>query len=248
MTTETPATPSSPAPAPPGPDSALGRLVGVFVSPGKTFAAIARKPTWLLPLAIATGLALPVSELIVSRTDWRSVLSERMAKSSHPLTASQMDAAVEQTQRLSWIWDIIAVLAPTILTFALAAGLWAACQAFGWEVRFRQSLGVTAHALLPSTLGSVAILAVLWNRHTIDPRAVGDALHTNLGFLVNLRSEPVLHALLSSLDLFSFWTMGLLVLGLSAAARATRTRMAILVGSLWALYVLGKAGVAALVT
>jgi len=159
-----------------------------------------------------------------------------------------VDAAIEPMRRLSWLWDGLAVVVPSILAFALAGGLWAACQAFGWEVRFRQSLGVTAHALFPSTLGSVAILAVLWNRETIDPGTVGDLLHTNLGFLVNPRSERVLHALLSSLDLFSFWTMGLLVLGLSAAARSSRSRMAILVGSLWALYVLGKAGVAALVT
>jgi hypothetical protein len=56
----------------------------------------------------------------------------------------------------------------------------------------------------------------------------------------------VLHGLLSSLDLFSFWGMGLLVLGLSAAAKTSRARMGALVGSLWALFVLGKAGVAAM--
>jgi hypothetical protein len=56
----------------------------------------------------------------------------------------------------------------------------------------------------------------------------------------------VLHGMLSSLDLFSLWAMGLLVLGLAAAAKTSRGRMAVLVGSLWALFVLGKAGVAAL--
>ena len=44
----------------------------------------------------------------------------------------------------------------------------------------------------------------------------------------------------------SFWTMGLLVLGLSAATRAPRGRVAALVLTLWGLYVLGKAGVAAI--
>ena len=55
-------------------------------------------------------------------------------------------------------------------------------------------------------------------------------------------ADPVGHALLSSVDLLSFWAMALLVLGLSAAARAPRRRVAILVVALWALYVLGKAG------
>ncbi len=41
--------------------------------------------------------------------------------------------------------------------------------------------------------------------------------------------------------------MALLVLGLAAAAKTSRGRMAVLVVSLWALYVLGKAGASALV-
>jgi hypothetical protein len=47
-------------------------------------------------------------------------------------------------------------------------------------------------------------------------------------------------------DLFTFWAIALLVLGLSSAAGASRRRMAILVVSLWLLFVLGKAGFAAL--
>jgi hypothetical protein len=239
---------AAPPPKPPaeGPESTLGRLVGVFVSPARTFASIAARPTWLPPLAIATGLALPLSELILSRTNWRGVIAERVAKSGRSMSESQIDMAVEQMRRLSWVWDIVAVLAPAASTLAVAGVLWVACQAFGWEVRFRQSLGVTSHAFLPSAPGSLVLLAVLWNRDTIDPRAVGDVLHTNLGSLVDSRTDPLLHGLLSSLDLFSFWAMGLLVLGLSAAAKTSRARMAVLVGSLWALFVLGKAGVAAL--
>ena len=216
------------------------------MSPARTFASIAARPTWLPPLAIATGLALPLSELILTRTNWRGVIAERVAKSGRTMSEAQIDMAVEQMRRLSWVWDIVAVLAPAAVTLAVAGVLWAACQAFGWEVRFRQSLGVTSHAFLPSTLGSLALLGALWNRDTIDPRSVGDVLHTNLGFLVDARADPVLHGLLSSFDLFSFWAMALLVLGLAAAAKASRARMAVLVGSLWALFVLGKAGVAAL--
>jgi hypothetical protein len=240
---------ASPAPgSPAAPDSAARRLVGAFVSPVRTFTAIARRPTWVLPVAIAAALALPLSELILSRTDWRAVTAERIARSGRTVTEAQLDAWVEQMRRLSWLFDIFAVALPAFLAAAVAGVLWAACQAFGWEVRFRQSLGVTAHALLPGTLGSVALLGVLWNRATIDPQSVGDALPTNLGLLVSAHSDRLVHGLLASIDLFSFWTMALLVLGLSAAARTSRVRMAVLVGSLWGLYVLGKAGITALMS
>jgi hypothetical protein len=121
-----------------------------------------------------------------------------------------------------------------------------ACQAFGWELRFRQSLGVTAHAFLPGILISVALLGLLWTRGTIDPRSLGDLIPTSAGPLVDRRAAPALHSLLSSVDLVSFWTMALLVLGLSEATKAPRGRMTGLVLGLWGLYVLGKAGVAAL--
>ena len=133
-------------------ESALGRLVGVFLSPVRTFAAIAARPTWLLPVAIGAGLSLPLSELILSKTDWHATVTEQISKSGRTLTEAQIDQAVEQARRLSWVWDILAVAAPVVVTFLLAAVFWAACHAFGWEVRFKQSLGVTAHAFLPGVL------------------------------------------------------------------------------------------------
>jgi hypothetical protein len=92
----------------------------------------------------------------------------------------------------------------------------------------------------------VALLAMLWNRDSIDPGTVGDLLPTNPGVLVSAKTAKTLHSLLSTLDLMSFWTMGLLVLGLSAATGASQGRMAGLILGLWGLYVLGKAGVTAI--
>src|SRR5262249_14879410 len=153
---------------------------------------------------------------------------------------------VEQMKRLTWVWDLIAVAAPVVVTLVVAVVLWGACHAFGWELSYRQSLGVTAHAYLPSVLMSFALLVVLWNRATVDPQAFADTLYTNLGSLADPHKDSVVHGLLASVDLFSFWTMFLLVLGLSAATGARRGRMAVLVVSLWALFVLGKAGLTAL--
>ena len=226
-------------------ESAFGRLVGVFLSPVRTFASIAARPTWILPLAIACGISLPISELILSKVDWRSVVSQQIAKSGRTLSEAQIDQAVEQARRLAWLWDVIAVVVPLIAVMAVAVVLWGACQAFGWEVRFRQSLGVTAHAFFPGVLASLILAFALWNRPTVDPQKAWTAIPTNLAYLAP-EADPVTHGLLSSIDLFSFWTMALLILGLSAAANSSRGRMAALVVSLWALYVLGKAGVTAL--
>ena len=226
-------------------ESAFGRLVGVFVSPVRTFASIALRPTWILPIAIMCGITLPVSELILSKADWRAVVSQQIAKSGRSISDAQLDQAIEQARRMAWIWDVVAVVFVVIACFFVAAVLWGACQAFGWAVRFKQSLGITAHAFFPGVLGSLLLAAMLWNRPTVDLEKARDATPTNLGYLAT-NADKVTYSLLSSIDLFSFWTMALLILGLSVAAKTSRGRMAALVISLWALYVLGKAGVTAL--
>jgi hypothetical protein len=230
------------APVSTGPDTSLGRLVGVFVSPVRTFAAIAARPTFLVALVLWTAMSFLVSELVLSRTDWRSVIVEGNSHREQKLTEAQIDQAVEGSRKFSWVWEFFGAVAPTVIAFITAGGLWMACQAFGWEVRFRQSLGVTAHAFLPGVVASIALFALLWGRSTIDPQGLDDLLHTSPAFLVSRQSDRTLHSLLASLDMLSFWSMALLVLGLSAAAKTSRGRMAALVLSLWGLYVLGKAG------
>ena len=231
---------------PPGPDSAFGRLVGVFVSPVRTFAAIAKKPTWLVPLLLWTALSFLVGELVMTRMDWNKVIRDRLEQRGQPVTDAQVDQAVEQSKRVAWLFEIFPVLIPAVLSLIVAAVYWMACQAFGWELKFRQSYGVTIHAFLPGVVLSVVLLAMLWNRQTIDPEAVGEMLPTNPGVLVSAKAAKALHALLSTFDLVSFWTMGLLVLGFSAATGAPRGRMAGLVLGLWGVYVLGKTGIAAI--
>jgi hypothetical protein len=243
LTTAAEGSASSAAPAAEG--SALGRLLGVFVSPVRTFASIAARPTWVLPVAISAGLSFPLSELVLSRIDWRAVAAEQLA--SRHLSDAQIEEALPTIRKIGWIaGDVVSVAGPFVVTLVVALVLWGACQAFGWEVRFPQALGVTAHAFFPAILVTPALLVALWNRHTIDPETLGDALHTNLGFLFDPKTERVLHSLAASLDVFSLWAMALLVLGLSSAAKSSRMRMALLVVSLWALFVIGKVGVAAL--
>jgi hypothetical protein len=237
--------PAAPPAAPAPEEGGLARLVGVFVSPVKTFASIARRPTWLLPFAIGIALTIPLTELIFSKSDMRAEITKSMSKSGRKVSEEQLDQMVERTRRMGPVFDAIALVFVAAAAFGTAAVLWGACQAFGWNVRYKQSLGVTTHAFLPQTVASAGLLAVLWNRDTVDKATMGDALHTNLGFLADAHADPVGHALLSSADVVSFWIIALLVLGLSAAAGASRKRVAILVVSLWALFVLGKAGLAA---
>ena len=75
---------------------------------------------------------------------------------------------------------------------------------------------------------------------------MGDLLRSNLGFLVGRDEKRAVHSLLASIDLFSFWSLVLFVIGYSAAAKIREGAGGRRDRDLWVLYVLGKAGLAAI--
>jgi hypothetical protein len=62
---------------------------------------------------------------------------------------------------------------------------------------------------------------------------------------VDRTANPALHSIAASIDVFTFWVLALLVIGFGYAAKVTRKKAAILILSLWGIFVLGKAGWAA---
>ena len=45
-------------------DSSFGRLIGVLVSPGKTFRSIAERPAWLVPFLVLMVLSLVAKSML----------------------------------------------------------------------------------------------------------------------------------------------------------------------------------------
>lgn len=230
--------------APSSGDSAFGRIPGVFFAPGKTFEAIARRPTWILPVLLWLAASLGVSAVLLPRMDFEKMTRERFEKSGRTVPDEQLQTIVERQKQFAPIFGYAgAALVPFVVTLLTAVILWGAFRAFGWDTTFPQSLGATAHAYLPSVLGALLLLPLVARQETVDPAAMGDLLRSNLGFLVP-RDQKVLHALLSSIDLFAFWSLALFVIGFAAAAKIRKGPAAGVILALWAVYVLGKAGLA----
>ena len=58
-------------------------MVGVIVSPKKTFADIARRPTWLAPFLILCILSVAAGALVGQKTDWRSFFEHQNSKNAN---------------------------------------------------------------------------------------------------------------------------------------------------------------------
>jgi hypothetical protein len=157
-----------------------------------------------------------------------------------------MSSIIERQKKIGGIagW-VFGALGPTAASLVVAVVIWGAFKAFGWDARYSQAFGVTSHAFLPGILKSGLLLFLVSRQETVNPQALGDLLSSNLGFLVDSKSAA-LHSILSSIDVFSLWTLALLVIGFAASARVSRKAAAGVIVTLWVLVVLGKAGFAGL--
>lgn len=244
-----PASPTRPATDPAGDPAGtpLARVAGVFGFPAATFASIARRPGWVLPLVLLTLLSVAATAALVPRLDFEAAVRERLAKGETRLPEERVEQVIEAQKRFAgtfaYLW---ASLAPTVTTLVLAAVFWASFKAFGWDLRFRQSFGVTAHALLPTLGASMLLIFFATRLDLVNPADLSDLTHSNAGLLVDRHVNPILHTLLASIDVFSIWVFALLVIGFATTTGVPRKRAATLIGSLWGIYVLGKVGLAAI--
>jgi len=88
-------------------------------------------------------------------------------------------------------------------------------------------------------LKGLLLVGVALGRPSVDPEEIPHLVRSNVGAFVGREDVgPVLQALLSQLDLFDVWALGLSVLALSRVTRFGRAGAAGVVVGVWALYVL----------
>ena len=222
----------------PASDSALARVPGVFFSPVRTFESIARRPTWLAPLILWTAMSVGVTAALLPKIDYDRLTREAMQRRGQTVPEDRIASIVEQQKKFGGLFGwVFGAVSPAVVSLLCAVVIWGAFKAFGWDTRFSQAFGVTTHAFLPGVLKAAFLLFLITRQETVNPQALGDLLHSNLGFLVPRDSSKPLHSLLQSLDIFPLWSLCLFVVGFAAAARIKRGAAAGLIVTLWLLAV-----------
>jgi hypothetical protein len=224
-------------------------LAGLYLSPGATFAAIARQPSFWAPLLAFTAAGLLFNAVWLRNLDAREFARAEIEDS--PL-ADQMppEQRAESIERQAGIFPFVAWLDPLMLgplSLVLVALVYLFVFRFFYaaEVTFKQSLAVSCWTLLATAVVTLPLsLLVLhlkrdWN---VDPHA---ALQANLTLLLDKAAAPrPVYSIAESLDLFSAWALTLLSIGYGAAAGRRPAHAAVGVVASWAVYVLGKAALA----
>lgn len=224
------------------------RTVGfwlVFVSPLRTLESLCERPRWIVPLGCAALLTAVIDYYALTRIGFDSLVAAA-ARASGTLDPDGVvqNALAHRTEILAIqsVGSFLGVFA-TATIFALL--LWLLVLGVGGEVTFKRVMAVMAHVGLVFATVKQSMLAfavtLSQNPVTFDLK---NPLATNIGFFVH-SSSPMTARILSSLDLLTFTTQVLVVLGLVKVSRGLSRKAACAVVFIpWSLYVAFRAWMA----
>jgi len=237
---------ASEAPEASGPINHFGRIIGVFFSPKETFADIAKRPSWILPVILMTLLGGTVAFVMNQKVDWRDVANKRIEESPRAanLSPEQKEQQLAMSAKISPGIAYGFGLAWPILQALIVAGvlLLAYNLIGGAGARFGSALGITAHAYFPWILYSLLFILILYLKApgTVD---LDNPIATNVGAFLPESTPKALMSLAKSIDIFSLWTLLLISIGFAAAnPKKLKGKSLSIAVSVWAVYVAIKMG------
>ncbi|HEX8255481.1 MAG TPA: Yip1 family protein [Thermoanaerobaculia bacterium] len=248
MSTET-AEPQAPAAEAPPKKNVFARIAGVLFTPAETFKEIAQRPDVLAPMLVMLAVGFLTAVLIVPRLDIDALMaaqSEQMRAKQPNMTDADLERierfAAASTKVLTWLSPFFSILFYVVV----AAVLLFAFRLMAGEGNFTQALSVTLYAWTPLLLFSVVMTIVVVARGAFDPTTAASLVKSNPAFLVEQKEQPVLYSLLSSLDVFTFWSLFLFILGFGTMSKLPKATAATIVIGLWLAFVVVKLGFAAM--
>jgi hypothetical protein len=230
--------------------STAGKLLNVIFSPGEAFEAIARKPGFIAPMVTLVIASVALTESMLGKIGAGEIVRDSLVTSGRAknMTPDQIDQAVAHSAKfvagLMRVTEVIGV--PIFLLIVAAIALLIVNAILGGEIKFKTALSVAAYADIPAVLATIIGMVMIFfgDLSHFDPN---NFLPSKLSFFMNQAevSKP-LFAFASSVDIFYFWYMILLGIGLSIATGKKVKPLPIFLGffALWAVIAVAKVGFA----
>lgn len=232
----------------------MNNLLRVFYAASDVFAGIPERPRWHIPFVSTLILSCLASALIVNSIGMENLvrkqlraqpqLVERLGEEKIEEIARQADSPARHASAY-----IGGVLGAGVTILIVAAIFTALLALTGAGAGFRNVLSVTAYsyfAYYAVLLGLSALtLVIIGDKESIDPN---NMLQSHFAtFLDRATTNKALFSIATSLDIFSFGLLFMLVLGISKVSKqVTFERSASIVIGVWAVYVAAKAGISLL--
>lgn len=235
------APPADPTPEPkPNP---FARIAGVLFSPVETFASIARRPDWLVPLLLIVVVLSASTLVIAPRMDIEGMMREQF-EGRKDMSREEVDSAIRMFRKLQPLTMVFQLVVPPIVVLVVTGVFFIALQMFGGEAKFPQILSVTAYGWMPILIQRILLTALIVPRAHLRPDKVAGLLKSNLAAFLPTGKNPALFTLFSMVDVFTIWSLILVIIGYAFASKLRRGMVAAIVLSVWIVSALVFAGIA----
>jgi len=248
---ESPPAPTPEPVTPEKPGGFLQNLIDLYFAPREAFGRIVPNPTWVVPVIGGTILALVFTGIWLNRMEPREFMKTQLQESGQwdKIPAEQRENIIEQQSKFMPIMGWVGAAVGTLIFVAIVAGVLLFIFRFFYagEVGFKQAMAITSWSMFAVSLVTTPLtLVVLWLKGdwNLNPQEV---LQANLGLLLDkAETARPLWALVTSMDLVSFWIIFLLASGFAVAVKKKTGSALWGVVIPWAVIVAIKVGWAAL--
>ena len=232
------------APAPAGMGE-FSRITGVFFEPKRTFEDIAKRPAWIVPVVLLMVATLAVIMVMSQRVGWDRIVRHGMEASSRAqqMTPEQREQAISVGVKIASIMAYVGVIfVPVVYVIIAAVLLGVASGLLSAGLRFKQVFAVVCYSSLTGLVTAALTIVVLFLKNPDELNVQNPLAFNPAAFMDPNQGSKFLYSLATSLDLFSFWTILLMAVGLKAASGKKLSFGSALFAVVlpWAVYVLGK--------
>lgn len=233
------------------PLSEVARVVDTFVAPSKTFTDIIRNRSWWLPFILMCIFVFGSAWAIDRTVGYVAVAqhqTEKNARASEQLQQLPPDQRAATYQRAGNITRIITYASPVLILLFVAIEalvLWGSFNfGLGAKTTFSEMFAVIMYAGLPRLFIALLNIILLFAGVNTENFDAQNPVGTNLGYFLT-DAPNWLKTFGSFFDIFSIWSIILMIIGTAIVARKTKGQAAMVILGWWAVCILVFTGIAA---
>jgi hypothetical protein len=246
---------AKPASAEAAPRNFFSRLIGVYLSPGETFAEMAQAPRSIAPIIALTLLSAISTLFVTSRMPMDKLNEDRIQQqiASGRITEEQAEQQREGMKKIApfmkFIIPIGATIWAVVIVFAFAGLAKLVSMMMGIENKYMPLVSVTTYTMLAVYIVSTVIFVILLFIKPIDEFDWSNPVGSNLAALLAAFGveglSKFVKGLLSYVDVFYIWKVALIAIGCAAVSHKLKSSSAMvyagvvacvlaLIGGAWA--------------
>ncbi|AFL86774.1 Yip1 domain protein [Terriglobus roseus DSM 18391] len=228
------------------------RVTNTFVAPTKTFADLRRSQSWWLPFLLVVLFSYLFSGAAVTKIGLPALAASAIHTNPKQEQRYQESTPEQRAQIMTGTRVVMGVvLSSFLLTVPLYCAIFALLLWVGFNFvlggsgTFKGMFAVTMFASLPGILRSLLIVGLMYAGGS-ENFNINDPIGTNPGFFLGADSSAFLKSALSSVDIFTLWSLALMAIGAAIVARVKVKNGVAMVFGVWLVFVLLKSAVTAM--